>query len=130
MNAKTTAAIVKHGETLKMVFGLDKKTDPVKLCKALRKLERKGAALALRGCNGPEWASEEAEDAAYVVVLSQVEKLLNVSASGVPVFCNRDPRGYCLKVPTEFVLAHFELTRDLYKDWGSFGIIAPDLTVE
>ena len=128
MNAKTKAAIVKHGENLKAVFGLDKNTDPVKLCKALRKLERKGAALALRGCNGPEYASEEAEDAAYVVVLAQVEKLLNVGKAGVPVFCNQDPRGYCLKIRAEWMREHFELTRRLHQDLGGYGIIAPDLT--
>lgn len=42
-----------------------------------------------------------------------------------PIFVNCDPRGYALKIPNEYVRGH-EL--DIHKDWGGYGIIAPDLT--
>lgn len=43
----------------------------------------------------------------------------------VPVFLNRDPRGYSLKIESEWTKEH---APELYQDWGGYGIIAPDLT--
>jgi hypothetical protein len=60
-------------------------------------------------------------------VLAKVNKLLGTygHVDAVPVFINRDPRGYALKVSSETVKA-FNL--DLPTDWGGYGIIAPDLS--
>ncbi len=43
-----------------------------------------------------------------------------------PIFFNRDPRGYALKIKSEWMHAHPELP--LHRDWGGYGILAPDLT--
>lgn len=43
----------------------------------------------------------------------------------VPVFLNSDPRGYALKILSEYVAKH-ELS--IHRDWGGYGILAPDLT--
>jgi hypothetical protein len=43
-----------------------------------------------------------------------------------PIFFNRDPRGYALKIPSEWMHAHPEVS--LHRDWGGYGILAPDLS--
>jgi len=43
----------------------------------------------------------------------------------VPVFINRDPRGYALKINDDWMRA---TDCRLHRDWGGYGIIAPDLT--
>ena len=42
-----------------------------------------------------------------------------------PLFVNGDARGYALKIMDSYVM---ERRLDIYKDWGGYGIIAPDLT--
>lgn len=61
-------------------------------------------------------------------LLSRVRKLLFGTRPGqvlgVPVFLNRDPRGYALKIDDEWMRKH---DAKLYRDWGGYGIIAPDI---
>lgn len=42
----------------------------------------------------------------------------------VLVFLNRDPRGYALKIDSEYVRAH---SLAIHRDWGGYGIIAPEI---
>lgn len=114
-------AIRQHGLNLLDLFPRATEGDPVKLCKKLRKLEGKAAALALRQCNGPEFASEEALESQYEAILHQVNGLLCNRA--VPVFINRDPRGYQLKIECGYMQPHVRL----HRDWGGYGIIAPEI---
>lgn len=126
MNAKTEAAVRKHGEDLLTIFPDATERDPVNLCRKLRKLERKGAALGLRLCNGPDFGDEgERADAIEEKILTKVNALLNSPAT-VPVFLNRDPRGYALKIDEAWMRDRRELR--LHRDWGGYGIIAPDLS--
>lgn len=125
MNAKTKAAVTKHGKTIVAVCGLPKDTDPVALCRKLRKLERQGNALGLRLCNGPEYPEGEADG-----ILDALDKILGFRARQIPVFVNLDPRGYALKIKDEWVREwnnRIDVAR-IYTDWGGYGIIAPDLT--
>ena len=122
MNAKTKAAVRKHGNEIKKIFGLT--GDPVILCKKLRKLERQGAALGLRLCNGPEYPEGE-EDRLYADILGKVNDLLGNTSGKIPVFINLDPRGYALKIRDDWVRDN---APEMHKDWGSYGILAPDLT--
>jgi hypothetical protein len=135
MNAKTEAAVMEHGRNLLAVFPHATERDPVKLCKRLRKLERKGAALALRLCNGPEFA-EGKDDEIEAAIMAELDGLLYYKVAHVPVFLNRDPRGYALKIdeawmrvsPASAAFGLGEERARLYKDFGGYGIIAPDLT--
>lgn len=43
----------------------------------------------------------------------------------VPVFLNGDPRGYSLKIEDNWMRERQNLR--LHRDWGGYGIIAPDL---
>ena len=138
MNAKTQAAVTKHGHNLIALFHLDPDTDPVKLCKALRRWERKGQALGLRLCNGPEFPpqadGEELEEPDHIcdLILKGVDALLNFRAQRIPVIVNRDPRGYALKIASDWMYTRRSATDNapLYTDLGGYGIIAPDLTME
>jgi hypothetical protein len=42
----------------------------------------------------------------------------------VPVFLNRDPRGYALKIDDEWMRSQ---AHPLHRDWGGYGIIAPEI---
>lgn len=118
--------IEQHGRELLRVFPNAIEQDPLKLCKRLRRIEAMGAAFALRLCNGPEWPSEEAQDADGGKILRKVHKLLNpVGTAARALFLNRDPRGYALKIDAEWTKAN---APSLHRDWGGYGIIAPDLT--
>jgi hypothetical protein len=133
MKAAVDTRVRAHGEVLKAAFGLPRDTDPVNLCRKLRRLEREGAALGLRLCNGPEFPTETAADEVAAAILARVDAILHYTRRGVPVILNCDPRGYALKVETEWT-EEFNRGRyargetELHRDMGGYGIVAPDLT--
>ena len=126
MNAKTKAAVIKHGGQLLAIFPHASKRDPVALCKRLRALEARGAALGLRLCNGPEFPNEDDVDGISDAILDEVDALLGFRQAGIPVFINLDPRGYALKIDHVWMRANPAVR--LQSDWGDYGIIAPNLT--
>ena len=127
MNAKTEAAVRKHGENLLAIFPQATEKNPVNLCRKLRRLERKGEELGLTLCNGPEIGYEEA-DRRQAAILAKVDELLQYKAAGVPVFVNRDPRGYALKIDYKWASEYRNKGGQIYTDFCVYGIIAPDLT--
>ena len=132
MNAKTEAAVMKHGESVLEAFPRATERDPLQLCRKLRKLEREGEALALRICNGPELDFGR-EEGIQADILERVNAVLGNESGAVPVFVNQDPRGYSLKIREEWTRAHNRTKSSvgkpqLYVDWGGYGIIAPDLS--
>jgi hypothetical protein len=116
------ARIESHGRKLLAIYPDAMETDPVKLCKRLRVLEGKGHRFGLQLCNGPEFSSEEESDNVSFRILNAVRCLLG---DGPEVFLNRDPRGYALKIRSESAKG-----LDIAKDWGGYGLIAPDLSDE
>jgi predicted HAD superfamily phosphohydrolase len=125
MNAKTKAAVIAHGKQLLKIFPHAIERDPIKLCKRLRRLERAGQALALRLCNGPDYADGEAARIGDAI-MDKAEALLRFKKSRVGVSLHADPRGYALKIEADWMFAHPKAR--LHHDWGGYGIIAPDLT--
>ena len=134
MNTKKqhqTEQIKDHGENLLHLFPRATERDPIKLCKKLRRMEAKAQAIALRLCNGPEYPGGYDEvDALTGAILEKVNAILgNTGKNPVPVFVNRDPRGYALKISSEWTFAYCQQTgRRIYSDWGGYGIIAPEIT--
>lgn len=126
------ARIKAHGLNLLGIFPCATERDPVALCKKLRRLEVEAARGALAYCNGemetPAW--EEFSDK----ILARVEKILQtrLMLSDVPpVLVNGDPRGYTLKISDEWMArdcAGHRTGKKLHKDWGGYGILAPDLS--
>jgi hypothetical protein len=116
--------INKHGEDLKRIFKLDPNIDPVKLCKQLFRLENKAHKLAEDYCNGIIYADDY--DVQTSQILTKVENILknNYLRANNIIFANGDPRGYALKIRSEYVKNN---NLDIHRDWGGYGIIAPDL---
>ena len=115
--------INKHGEDLKRIFKLDPGIDPVKLCKQLFRLEKEAHKLAEDGCNGVIYDTEPEADK----ILNKVHKILDIDKfvdhQYEKIFFNGDPRGYALKIRSEYVKNN---NLDIHRDWGGYGIIAPD----
>ena len=119
------ARIKKHGEDIKKIFSLPADTDPIKLCKSLRRLESTAEIIQEVHGNGfYELASKQ--EAALMIKLKAL-----LMPNGTPeeflkfgIFLNTDPRGYALKIPDDIVKDN---AWTIHKDWGEFGIIAPDL---
>jgi hypothetical protein len=107
--------ITAHGNNLKKIFKLDNSIDSVKLCKSLLKLEKKAHELALVYCNCGVLNQGLVDE-----ILKKVSKLLNLE-NEYPVFFNGDARGYALKITDDFCK-----DKEIFKDWGGYGIIAPD----
>lgn len=128
MNAKTLAAVTKHGEDIKRIFGMAEAVDPVGLCRKLRRLERDGQYIGLRMCNGPEFTEDES-DKLCADVMAKLDKLLCYAKKGIPCLLNLDPRGYALKIDDSWVREHKDAW-GLHRDFGGYGIIAPDLTTK
>ena len=134
MNTKKqhqTEQIKDHGENLLHLFPRATERDPIKLCKKLRRMEAKAQAIALRLCNGPEYPGGYDEvDALTGAILEKVNAILgNTGKNPVPVFINRDPRGYALKIKSEYMAGAGWIAQwALMRDWGGYGIIAPEIT--
>ncbi len=111
--------IKKHGDTLKAIFKLD--IDSVKLCKQLFRLENKAHQLAEDGCNGVIYDTEPQAEK----ILKRVGVILNITDVN-QIFFNGDPRGYALKFTSEFSKKIEEEGHSIHRDWGGYGIIAPN----
>ncbi len=121
---RTINRIIQHGNNLKIIFNLQE--DSLIICKKLRRLEIKGYKIAEDYCNGyidsiEKWEKLKNE------VLKKVDKILNFRQQKIPVFFNGDPRGYCLKIEDNFIRDN---NINIYKDFGGYGVIAPDLTYD
>ena len=117
------ARIERHGEQLKAIFNLPADTDPIKLCKSLRRIENKAERYATDYCNGVIDIAEM--ETSHDKILKAVDKILKPKQTGVPIFFNQDPRGYALKIDDEYIRNN---NIRIMTDWGGYGIIAPDLT--
>jgi hypothetical protein len=129
--------ILKHGTDLNRIFNTG--LAPSSLCKRLHQLEQKAnrAATCLLNTNtlhlmelnqftgyDVEQATEEQEEAFFNAILKSVYKILKpTDEQKANIFINYDARGYTLKIKSEYAKS-----LDIYKDFGGFGIIAPDFT--
>ena len=109
-----------HGINLLKIFPNAKIADPVQLCRKLRQLELRASRFTVALCNGT--TSQDAGDKGLEKIETEVNDLLG--NTDVPVFINRDPRGYALKIDDEWMLT---TETNIERDWGGYGILAPDL---
>lgn len=118
--------IEEHGKNLLAIFPRATERDPVALCKNLLRLEIKASRITTELCNGMN--TEANADEALEAILAEVNAILeNTGKNPVPVFINRDPRGYALKI--DDVWMHNKQPH-LYRDFGGYGILAPEITGE
>jgi len=113
--------IEKHGKNLNQIFHTS--LDNIALCKKLRHMERKAHQLATDYCN--EAMNTEKWTETSEIILEKVDKVLQFRRQNIPVFTNSDCRGYTLKIKSEYMV---DKELELYRDWGGYGLIAPDLT--
>ena len=116
------ARIRKHGEDIKKIFSLPADTDPIKLCKRLRKYELR--AQKIQDIQAAGRYEEAAREEALLFVGLMVF-LKQTSANEFGIFLNQDQRGYALKISDDVVRE--KNLRFMHRDAGGFGIIAPDL---
>lgn len=107
--------IKEHGDNLKSIFDID--IDSVELCKKLFRLENKAHRFTTDDCNYGH--SDDRVKLFENEILSKVSSILNCDRD--IMFLNGDARGYALKFTSKF-----SKDKNIYKDWGGYGIIAPD----
>ena len=116
--------ISQHGNNLNTIFNTG--LDPVTLCKKLRNLENKAHTLSVYECNTGEDKHVE-----LCKILTKVKAILFPDVfKSTPelykaVFINGDPRGYSLKIKSEYVKDN---NLRIEQDWGGYGLICPDFT--
>ena len=130
---KMYANIEAHGNNLNAIFNTG--LNPVELCKKLNRIEKKAHHAATCLCNtntlhlmelnkytgyDVEQATEEEQDKFFEGIKKQVIKILGKEAEK-HFFINYDPRGYALKLKSEFCK-----DKNIYRDFGGYGILAPD----
>ncbi len=116
--SKMYAQIEQHGKNLNFIFNTG--LEPVKLCKKLRTLEAKAHKVAVDYCNGDNGVTSENIGRFTEPIFKQVNKILNPPFN---ISFNGDARGYALKI-SDKIMSKYNL--NLYKDWGGYGILAPE----
>ena len=109
--------IMNHGMKLCRIFNLDFLA-PMTLCRKVHRIEIKAHRLSENECNGVSVPDNWEEK-----VLASLDRVINFRTQNIPVFVNGDPRGYALKIESEYVAGH---NLDIHRDWGGYGIIAPE----
>lgn len=92
--------------------------DLYRACRRLEKRAHKAAEAYSNGDIGERAYSQQSDR-----LLEKTRSLLG--ATDEPIFVNNDPRGYALKVKPEWAASH---GMALHRDWGGYGILAPDPT--
>lgn len=115
--------IKKHGENLLTIFPAAKYQDAVELYKKLRRQELAAHALTTELCNGVESDRQIYAECQLGKIRYNVCQYLGVAADHPGIFINHDPRGYAIKICDEWLR---KVNLPLYRDWGGYGIIAPD----
>lgn len=110
-----------HGERLRAIFPKAADYTGYALYVRVRALEVEAHKLAEDQCNRP--LSESYVERKEESILSRLDDILGFRERKIPIFCNGDPRGYGLKIREADAK-----NLDIHKDWGGYGIIAPDFT--
>jgi len=132
---KMYANIEAHGNNLNAIFNTE--LNPVELCKKLNRIETKAHHATTCLCNtntldimelnrytgyDVEQATEEEQDKYFNNIKKNVIKILGKSCEN-HLMINYDPRGYALKLNPDFCK-----DKNIYRDLGGYGILAPDFT--
>ena len=116
-------SIESHGNDLKRIFRVE--MDSIALSKKVFSYENKAHRLAEHYCNGVidtlEWETETEK------ILNKLDKILGFRALGIPIHVNGDARGYALKIDDKYIRDN---KINIYRDFGGYGILAPDFREE
>jgi len=135
---KMYAQIQQHGEKLNAIFNTN--FDAITLCKKLNRLERKANFAATCLCNtntlnllelnrftgwDVKQATEQEQAIFFDKITASIYKILGDQSKNI-VFINLDPRGYALKIKSEYVKTLRQENKNIYTDFGGYGILAPE----
>lgn len=96
-----------------------------KLSVALLKLEHEAHKLSTDYCNGENGVTTDNWDEKIEPIENKVQSLFNNNLHGF--FVNGDARGYALKIKDDVLKQKYAET-NLYRDWGGYGILSPEIT--
>lgn len=137
---KKHAQILQHGENLKAIFNTN--FDAITLCKKLIRLERKANFAATCLCNTNTLhllelnrftgydviqTTEEDQNIFFNKIMKSVYKILGENREDI-IFLNLDPRGYALKIKSEYINTLRQEGKNIFTDFGGYGILAPEFT--
>jgi hypothetical protein len=103
---------------------LGNKQDGKKLSLKLLKLEREAHKAATDYCNGDNGMTIDKWKTVSDQIRFEVEKLFEVAVPGLMI--NGDARGYAIKIDDEKVRNFYPSEIGFHRDWGGYGILAPD----
>ena len=109
-------AAQRHIKNLKRLFPRLRRLEDADALEILYRLEAKQSRAAVAYCNG-DMQMEEYE----VLTARMLLRLQDILGRGAPLVLGGDPRGYALKLDEEW-----SKDKQIYRDWGSYGIIAPE----
>ena len=112
--------------------------DKLLLCKKLKQLETYTHHRAEDYCNGVIDTEDTFKDGKIKRGIEfyldririRLNNILKYGEKNIPVFINTDPRGYALKIKDGYVSKLREDGINIHRDFGGYGIIAPDLMDE
>jgi hypothetical protein len=134
---------IEHGNNLKRIFALKADTDPILLCKRLRRIESALSKIYAARCDdsGTSELAELNQEKRTVERLKGIFPIVEESYNGcnitaidgdntrvIPIIFNSDPRGYALKIDDAYMTELIKKGFNLHLDWGSYGIIAPEFS--
>jgi len=108
----------RHNEILKNMGAVG--TDPLR---ALRIVELRANTTNEQWCNG--LISEQECDAKFVEYERSVKRIFGGKLPEGFMF-NHDPRGYALKLDDNYVRNAPDPIKNIHRDWGGYGILAPE----
>jgi hypothetical protein len=124
---KMNADILRHGFHLKRIFFDDPYTgiSALQLSKSVHRIEVKAHRIAEDYCNGI--IDRDAMETADAAIMKRLYKLLGKEKCiSTGVFYNHDPRGYALKISDDWTRGYTAKGGEIHRDWGGYGILAPE----
>jgi hypothetical protein len=128
--AKKQEQIVNHAHKLHKIFPACASIRPATLYGLLAQLEREGSKLAEDKCNRPMAESEY--ERRKTSIDRRVREILRPDLAGIKLILNcGDPRGCALKIDDADMRRLWEENKlAIERDWGGYGIIAPNFDEE
>ena len=131
-NQRQAAQIEEHGRNLAALVGFgpgQPDTSFIALATRVHRLEAKAQRLALHLCNDPTTHEEQmGATHQFSLILNAADRVLNFRVKRIPVHVNIDPRGYALKIDSDWMREPPSVR--LHRDMGGYGILAPEFEGE
>lgn len=107
-------------------FKIGENYKPLQLWNLLKGFENHLMRLNEMDCNGE--GNEERNENARRQTLEKVNLILENDKFNIPIFVNTDPRGYALKIESDFMSKcdNDSVFNKIHRDMRGYGILSPD----